>query len=266
MPKLLIYIVIILPAVFVGLGLFLYLFQEYLIFNPEKLSDKFKFKFELDFEEKSYPTEDGEILSAVLFKSKKPKGVVFYNHGHSGSIESWGIRAADFTAENYDVFMYDYRGFGKSTGKIKNEKMMYSDALMLYKQLLYDYKERDVIIYGISLGTGVATKLAHENQPAKLILETPYFNFYDVAKFHYPYLPNSILLHYQFRVDRLLPEVKVPTYIFHGTEDEMVPYHSSERLHELADHVVLYTIKDGSHNDLNTFDYYHDCLKKILSQ
>lgn len=264
MPKVLIYIVIILPAIFVGLGLFLYLFQEYLIFNPDKLSDKFKFKFGVDFEEKNFNTEDGETINTVLFKSENPKGVIFYNHGHSGSIESWGVRAIDFTAEGYDVFMYDYRGFGKSSGQIKNEKMMYNDALMLYKNLLYDYKERDVIVYGISLGTGVATKLAHENHPRKLVLETPYFNFYDVAKFHYPYLPNSILLHYQFRVDKLLPDVKIPTYIFHGTEDEMVPYNSSERLVELANDVVLYTIKDGSHNDLNTFHYYHDCLKEIL--
>ena len=160
--------------------------------------------------------------------------------------------------------MYDYRGFGKSSGKIKNEKMLYNDALMLYKKLLYDYKERDIIVYGMSLGTGIAAMLAHENNPKMLILETPYYSFYDVAKFHYPYLPNSILLHYKFRTCKLLPEMNMPVYLFHGTEDETVPYNSSERLLKLSDNITLFTIKDGSHNDLNTFHDYHDGLKRIL--
>jgi pimeloyl-ACP methyl ester carboxylesterase len=263
-PKILLYIIIILPAILIGLGLALYLLQEHLVFNPDKLSDKFKYKFAGDFEEINFEMDDGEIINALLFKAENSKGVIFYHHGNSGSLESWGLKAIDFTAENYDVLMYDYRGFGKSTGKIKNEKMLYNDALTLYKKLLYDYKERDIIIYGISLGTGVATKLAHENNPSKLILETPYFNFYDVAKFHYPYFPNTILLHYQFKTDKLLPELKMPIYLFHGTEDETVPYNSSERLVKLSENISLFTIKDGSHNDLNTFHDYHDNLKTIL--
>lgn len=265
MPKLLLYIIIAVPAVLIGLGLAIYLFQERLIFNPEKLSEKFKFQFGQDFEEKNYKTGDGETINTLLFKAKDPKGIIFYHHGNAGSLESWGMRAIDFTTENYDVFMYDYRGYGKSTGKIKNEKMMYNDALMLYKKLLYDYKEREIIIYGISLGTGIAAKLTYENNPKTLILETPYYNFYDVAKFHYPYMPNSILLHYQFKTNKLLPKIKTPVYLFHGTEDETIPYISSERLNKLDENIVLITIKDGSHNNLNTYHLYHDHLKEILN-
>ena len=265
MLKFIIYIIIIIPAILIGLGIAVYLFQEHLIFHPEKLSDKYKFKFPNDFEEITYITKDGNAISAILFKAKKSKGVVFYHHGNAGNLESWGVRAIDFTNKGFDVLMYDYRGYGKSTGKIKNEKMLYKDALMIYKELLIDYKESDIVLYGMSLGTGIATKLANENNPKSLILETPYYNFYDVSKHHYPYLPNSILLHYQFRTNRFLPEIKIPIYLFHGTEDETIPYHSSERLVKLSNNIKLVTIKDGSHNNLNTFAAYHQGLEEVLS-
>lgn len=264
MSKIIIYIIIILPTFLIGIGLTLYFFQEHMVFVPDKLSDKYQFKFECEFEEVNYLTEDGKRINALHFKAVNSKGVIYYHHGNAGSLESWGERAIDFVAENYDVLMYDYRGFGKSTGKIRNEKMLYNDALLIYKKLLYDYKERDIIVYGMSLGTGIAAKLAHGNNPKMLILETPYFSFYDVAKFHYPYLPHSILLHYQFKTNKLLPELKMPVYLFHGTEDETVPYNSSERLLQLSESITLFTIKDGSHNNLNTFHDYHDGLKKVL--
>lgn len=248
----------------IGLGIAVYIFQEHLIFYPEKLSDKYHFNFEDNFEELTFKTDDGETISALLFKAKKSKGIIYYHHGNAGSLESWGLRAVDFTSKDYDVLMYDYRGFGKSSGNIKNEKMLYNDAVMIYKKLLYDYKERDIILYGTSLGTGIATKLAHDNHPKILILETPYYNFYDVSKFHYPYLPNSILLHYQFKTDKLLPQITIPIYLFHGTEDETVPYNSSERLVVLSDNIKLFTIQDGSHNNLNTYHDYHNWLEEIL--
>ena len=265
MPKVLIYIVIIVPAVLIGLGIAIYIFQEHMIFYPEKLSEKYKFVFEIPFEEITYETDDGNSINALLFKTENSKGVVFYHHGNAGSIASWGIKAIDFTSKGYDVLIYDYRGYGKSTGKIKNEKMLYNDAVMIYKKLLYDYKEGDIVIYGTSLGTGIAAKLAHDNNPSMLILETPYYNFYDVSKFHYPYLPNSILLHYQFKTDKFLPKVKNAVYLFHGTEDETIPYDSSVRLEKLSKNITLFTIKDGSHNNLNTFHDYHKWLGDILN-
>jgi uncharacterized protein len=262
--KFIIYIVIIIPAILIGLGIAVYIFQERLIFHPEKLSDKYQFMFFNDFEELTYHTEDANTINALLFKAKNSKGIIYYHHGNAGSLETWGVKSTDFTNKGYDVFMYDYRGYGKSTGKIKNEKMLYNDALMIYNTLLEDYKESNIILYGMSLGTGIATKLAAEKTPKLLILETPYYNFYDVSKYHYPFLPNSILLHYQFKTNKFLPEIKFPVYLFHGTEDETVPYSSSERLAKLSNNIKLFTIKDGSHNNLNSYDEYHQRLGEVL--
>ena len=265
MPKFIIYIIISIPAILVGVSIGVYIFQEHLIFHPERLSKKYKFAFDGDFEELFYKMEGGNSINALLFKAKDSKGIVFYHHGNAGSLASWGLKAIDFTTKGYDVLFYDYRGYGKSSGRIKNEKMLFSDASIIYKELLYDYKERDVIVYGTSLGTGVAAYIAHENHPNKLILETPYFNFYDVAKFHYPYLPNSILLNYHFKTDKYLPKVKSKVFLFHGTEDETVPYSSSERLEKLSDNITLFTIDEGSHNNLNSFKDYHNRLTEVLS-
>ena len=233
-------------------------------FFPEKLSHKYEFRFETPFEELHYQTNDGETINALLFTTSLPKGIVYYHHGNAGSLENWGKRAVDFVSRGYNVLMYDYRGYGKSTGKIKNEKKLYNDAVMLYEKLLEDYDENQIILYGMSLGTGIAAKLAYDNSPQMLLLETPYYNFYDVSKYHYPYLPNSILLHYQFKTNKFLPHINAPIYLFHGTEDETVPYNSSERLVGLSDKVKLITIPNGSHNNLNTFDKYHEELDNIL--
>jgi pimeloyl-ACP methyl ester carboxylesterase len=260
----LIYIIISIIAILLGLSIGVYLFQEKLIFQTEKLSAKYKFSFKNSFEEITYKTEDGHSLNALLFKVKDSKGIIYYHHGNAGTLETWGQKASDFLEKGYDFLVYDYRGYGKSTGKIKSEKMLYADATLIYKELLYDYKERDIIVYGTSLGTGIASFVAQENHPSKLILETPYFNFYKVAKFHYPYLPNTILLNYQFKTNKYLPKVKGDVHLVHGTEDETVPYRSSLLLEELSDNITLLTIKEGSHNNLNTFKEYHVWLEGIL--
>jgi len=265
LPIIVIYILISIPAILIGVCIGVYIFQEKLIFHPERLSDKYTFGFNNTFEELSYKTEDGNSLSALLFKAPNAKGIVYYHHGNAGNLEAWGFKANDFVEKGYDVLFYDYRGYGKSTGKIKNEKMLYADATLIYKELLYDYKERNIVVYGTSLGTGIAAYIAHENHPGKLILETPYFNFYNVAKFHYPYLPNSILLNYQFKTDKYLPNVKGEVHLVHGTEDETVPYESSLLLEELSENIKLFTIKEGSHNNLNTFKAYHSWLTKVLN-
>ncbi len=264
MPKYLIYISIIVPSILICLGVVLYLFQEKLIFYPDKLSEKHIFKFNQPFKEHFINTPDGEKINTLHFTVENPKGIIFYHHGNAGSMEHWGQKSIDFTSRGYDVFMYDYRGFGKSTGKIKNEKMLYKDALLLYKFLSKGYKSNQIIFYGISLGSGIAVKLAHEIAPKKIILETPYYNFYDVSKYHYPYLPNSILLHYQFKTNKWLPEIQEPIHLIHGTEDETVPYFMAEQLDRLGNHIDLCTIKNGSHNNLNTFSKYQAYLDEIL--
>lgn len=265
MLKVFIYLIIIIPTLLAGILLTIYSFQEHLIFYPDKLSDSYKFNFPIPFEEVTVEVEKNMAINALHFKSENAKGLVFYHHGNAGNIQSWGNAAIHFVNLGYDVFMYDYRGYGKSKGEIKHERELHADAKFLYAYLLKQYKEEKIILFGASLGTGIAAKLAAENSPKKLVLETPYFNFYQVAKFHYPYIPTSWLLKYKLRTDRYLKEVKCPVYLIHGTEDLVVPYESSLKLKKIKPDAELITIENGSHSNLDSFEIYLMQLYKIFS-
>ena len=102
----------------------LYFFQEKLIFFPENLDKDFKFSFDQKFEEINFKTQDNHLLNGILFMSDSSKGLIFYLHGNAGSLNTWGEVAQTYTDLNYDVFMLDYRGFGKSEGKINSQKQL----------------------------------------------------------------------------------------------------------------------------------------------
>jgi len=132
------------------------------------------FQFDQPFEEYFIKTPDGETLNALLFKSPNtPKGFILYFHGNAGNLQRWGNYAIDFTELDYDILMVEYRGYGKSTGT-PSEVDFYADA-----QVVLDWAKANIpfsrlIIYGRSLGSGVATQLAIKNSPDLLILETPF--------------------------------------------------------------------------------------------
>jgi pimeloyl-ACP methyl ester carboxylesterase len=265
MPNWLIYTLITVPAVIIGIFAALYYFQEFMVFHPEILPFEHEYKFDQPFEERNFVMDKGVVLNALHFKNGNPKGLIFYVHGNAGNLDGWGQRAEHFTRYGYDVFMYDFRTYGKSTGRIKNERMMHREAKTLYAELLREYAESDIVVYGTSLGTGIATQLAANQAPKLLLLETPYYNFYQVARYHYPYIPNSVILKYNFNTNKHIVKVKCPVNLFHGTSDVVIPYESSERLVALSPNIKLFTFEKGLHSNLATFDEYHEALEKVLT-
>ncbi|MFB6305666.1 MAG: alpha/beta hydrolase, partial [Flavobacteriales bacterium] len=211
--------------------LFLYLFQEKLIFHPKKLPDDFKFHFDNDFEEKNYYPEEGVKINSLHFFTRvsNKKGIILYLHGNSGSNQQWGMVAENYLKRGYDLFTMDYRGFGKSRGKL-SENALFMDAHYIYNYLKYQYRENEIIVYGVSLGTGIASYISSINSPKMLILETPYYSLMDLAEHYYPFLPHSLILNYPLRTAKYLKNVKCPLYIFHGDQDKIVYYKSSLKL------------------------------------
>ena len=250
----------------VSCGLF-YFRQENMIFYPEILPPDFQYKFPTQFDEVNLNVE-GAVINALHFKADAPKGVIIYFHGNAGNLRGWGEVALDFTRLNYDVFIPDYRGYGKSTGKIRDEAMLHRDAAAAYGYLKAWYREDRIVIYGRSIGTGIAVYLATENSPRMVILESPMFNMGDLAKYHYPFMPKvlvSLILKYPMRTDLWIADIPCPVYLFHGTEDDIVPYNSSERLLKLTrGESRLITIPGGGHNNLGAFPLYHEELELIL--
>ena len=248
----------------VVLSILAYLLQEKFIFKPEKLKQDFVYKYDAPFEELFFDVEPGVRINGLHFKVENPLGLILYFHGNSRSIKGWAKYARDFYRYNYDVVLVDYRGFGKSTGK-RNEKAMLNDMQFVYNSLLTRFPEHHLIVYGRSLGSGFACKIASENKPRYLILDAPYFSFKKTIERFLPILPVKYVLRYHLRTDKWIKHVNCHTYILHGTRDWLIPISNSEKLQALNPRMItLIRIQGGGHNNLTSFPEYHNFVRDIL--
>lgn len=245
----------------------LYYLQDYALFKPETLPKDFQFYYEnQQTKEYNLNTRDGATINGLRFYPKgESKGVVLYLKGNSKSIRGWGKFAVDFTRHGYDVLMVDYRGFGKSTGK-RSQKAIKRDLQEIYNKIKERIPEQQIILYGRSLGSGFATKLASLNHPKLLILDAPYYSLTKVAARYAPFMPFSILMKYPLPTYKWLKYVQCPIHIIHGTNDKLIPYKSSVKLAKIKPELTtLHTVIDGGHKNLNNFESYHQMLDSILN-
>ncbi len=254
-------------AIYIAISVVLYYLQDYMLFKPEKLPKDFEFYYEnQDTEEYFMETRDGATINGVLFKAKEnPRGVVLYLKGNSKSIKGWGKFAVDFTRHNFNVFMVDYRGFGKSTGR-RSQKAIKRDLQLVYNKIKELVSEKYIILYGRSLGSGFAAKLASMNNPRMLILDAPYYSMTKVTARYMPFMPLSILLKYPLPTYKWLKYVQCPIHIIHGTNDYLIPYKTSIKLSKInPKRTTMHTIIGGGHKNLNNFESYHTMLDEILN-
>lgn len=260
MPSFVWYII----ASIAALSIAAYFIQEKFIFKPEKLHPNFQFRYDAPFKELFFDIEPGVSINGLHFFREAPKGLILYFHGNTRSIKGWAKYARDFYRYDYDVVLIDYRGFGKSTGK-RSEKTMLSDVQFVYEKLAASYPEDHLIVYGRSMGSGFATKVASDNNPRYLILDAPYYSFRKVVERFLPILPVRIVLRYHLRTDRWIRSVRCHTYILHGTRDRLIPLRHSERLQQInPSKITLIRIQGGGHNNLPSFPEYHNFVRDIL--
>jgi len=241
-----------------------YFVQERFIFKPEKLHADFKYEYDVPFKELFFDVEPGVSINGLHFTVNKPLGLILYFHGNSRSIKGWAKYAKDFFRYNYDVVLVDYRGFGKSTGK-RSERDMLKDMQFVYDTLAVQYTEHHIIVYGRSLGSGFAAKIASDNKPRYLILDAPYFSFTKAIERFFPILPIRFLLRFHLRTDKWIRHVNCHTYILHGTKDWLLPISNSEKLQAInPGKITLIRIHGGGHNNLPTFNEYHNFIRDIL--
>lgn len=259
------YITIVVLIVYLTISILLYYLQDYFLFKPEKLPKDFQFLYENQTaEEYNLQTRDGAVINGLHFRVKKPEGVVLYLKGNSKSIKGWGKFAVDFTRNNYDVIMVDYRGFGKSTGK-RSQKAIKRDLQYVYDQIRERVSEKYIILYGRSLGSGFATKLASMNNPKMLILDAPYYSLTKVTGRYMPFMPLSVILRYPMPTYKWLKYVDCPIRIIHGTEDKLIPFKTSVKLSQVKPKLTrLYPVIGGGHKNMNTFEEYHKILEEII--
>lgn len=244
----------------------LYFFQEKMIFYPQTLPKDFSFDYYRNFEERFVAMKDGVRLHALLFKAEDPKGVIFYLHGNAGSLEGWGSVAETFTANNYNVFIPDYRGYGKSEGSITSEAQLYEDMQILYDEVKREYPEDKIIVLGHSIGSGMAAGLAADNDPKLLILQAPPYSLPNLVKNTFPLqVFPAFLLRYKFETGKKLAAAHMPVVVLHGDEDEIVYYGSSLKLQKhFKPEDTLITLKGLGHNDFLDSGTYRREIAGIL--
>jgi len=253
-------------GLYLALVLFLYFAQESFIFQPERLDIDYQFEFNSEFEEINLDALDGAILNALHFKADSAKGLILYFHGNAGSLRRWGDIAQYHVGLGYDVLVMDYRKYGKSRGTWSYENFL-ADADLFYQYALENYDEHDIVLYGRSLGTGLASWLASKYHPGRLILEAPYTSLVQMAQFFYPLAPGKLLINYNFAPVMYLKDADCPIHIFHGDSDMIVPFSLGEKLfNSLArdKEVEMITIEGGGHNNMIEFQEFRDGLERIL--
>lgn len=252
-------------VVYAALCAVFYFGQDYFFFRPERLPKWFAYQYPFPFNEVNFEMEDGGTVNALHFRVPNSKGVVFYIKGNSRSIKGWGKFAKDFVGKGYDFFILDFRGFGKSRGR-RTEEILYADLQQVYKWLENEYgSEERIVLYGRSLGSGLAARIASWNHPRLLILDCPYYSFlYHISRYGF-WMPLRFLLRYQIRTDRFIRKVTCPVYILHGRRDRLIPFRQGEMLHQIdPSRIHLYPIEGAGHNNLPQFPEYHDLLYDIL--
>ena len=260
-------ILIAIVLLYIVVSIALYYLQDYALFKPEKLPEDFQFYYNnQETKEYNLTTRDGAVINGLRFYPKgESKGVVLYLKGNSKSIKGWGKFAVDFTRHGYNVLMVDYRGFGKSTGR-RSQKNIKRDMQVVYNKILEQTTEERIILYGRSLGSGFATKLASTNNPKMLILDAPYYSLTKVTARYMPFMPLSVLIKYPLPTYKWLKYVQCPIHIIHGTNDKLIPYKSSLKLSKINPKLTkLHSVIGGGHKNLNNFESYHTMLDDILN-
>jgi pimeloyl-ACP methyl ester carboxylesterase len=189
-----------------------------------------------------------------------------YLHGNAGALDSWGDIAGFYTNLGYDIIIPDYRGFGKSTGKINSMQQFFDDVQRVYNQLKQNYSENRIVVIGYSIGTGPATYLAAKNNPQKLALLAPYYSLPDLMHVHYKIIPGFVLK-YQFMTNEYIQKVKAPIALFHGNNDELIYYKSSEKLIKLCKPSdTLYILPNQAHGGVNENPEFRNYFKKFIDE
>ncbi len=237
--------------------------QEALLFQPERLPADHR--FDIPGAHEVAVDVPGARLSALHLRLPEAKGLVFYLHGNGGSLAGWFTNADFYRALGYDLFMIDYRGYGKSTGRIESEAQLMDDVRAAWASVAGQYRGRRLVVFGRSLGTALAAQLAAEVKPDLTVLASPYCSMAELARTHYPWAPTA-LLRYPLETCAAAARMTTPLVLFHGDRDGLVPPDQAERVRQRAPAAELRLVRGAGHDDLHLFPEYLDGVRERLGR
>ena len=248
-------------------GIFLYYTQDKFLLHPKTLPTDYTFQFNDSFKEINIPISKEDTINMVRFMPNDdtvPKGAVLYLHGNTGNILNYAPEAEQFLKHNYEVWMPDYPSFGKSRG-VFTEKNVNEAVYQVKRYMNSRFADSNIIVYGKSLGTGIAASLASNLKVKYLILEAPYFSIPDLFFCRVPFFPMSAMSKYKIPTGEYVSEASCPVTVFHGTDDETIPLKCAEKIMPFMnskDQFIL--ISNGKHNGLTERKEYKEVMNKLL--
>jgi len=239
-----------LTGIYILLCLLLFLFQRFLIYFPDKTVFFTPNHIYLNYEDIYYQTSDNLSINGWLIPADSSKYVVLFCHGNAGNISHRLESIQIFNRLSLDVFIFDYRGFGKSDGTA-DEEGTYLDAQGAWEYLVAKkgYDPAQIIIFGRSLGSGIASWLAREKQPGGMILESSFTSLPDLGAKIYPFFPVRLLSRYDYPTIENLKDINCPKLFIHSKGDEIIPFTLGMENFQGASEPKTFLEIQGSHND-----------------
>ncbi len=225
----------------------LYFLQGYMLFHPDKKISHTPAAHHWEFENLALDV-NGEKTNGWFIPLENARGVLFFSHGNEGNIAEWLPFVTTFRSLGFSVLLYDYGGFGKSTGR-PSEKRCYADAHAMWDWLtkVKNVPPRNILLYGQSLGGGVTANLAAEVNPGAVVLDSTFTSVPDIATPMLPFLPVRLLCSYRFDNASKMSRIHAPIMIIHSQQDTLIPFSHGQKLFELANEPKTFLEIHGGH-------------------
>jgi len=245
MPEVVAYILVFLLV----LNLAMFFYQPHMVFFPTRSINETPRNWGLKYEDVFLRTADNIQLHGWYIPHPNAKLTLLFFHGNAGNITHRGDSIKIFHRLGFNVFIPDYRGYGRSEGK-PSEIGVYEDAHSAWHYLLSarGQQRENIIIFGRSLGGAVATNLAMDVQPGALILESVFSSARDMAKSSLPGLSHVIFLRFKFDLISMIKQVHCPLLVMHSLDDEIIPYKLGKKVFLAANSPKILMQLQGSHN------------------
>jgi len=247
----LIKVIVLIAILWVSIVLAAYFGQRKLMYFPDRTRVPPAAAGLVGVVERALHAADGERILAWYGKAEPGQPTLLYFHGNGGSLFARAERVRRFMAAGWGVYMMTYRGYGGSSGR-PSEVANLADARLAYDDVrAQGVPAERLVLYGESLGTGIAARLATERPAAGLVLEAPFTSAVAVGTVAYPFLPVSLLLIDRYETNACITSVRMPLLILHGERDRTIPVAMGRELFRLA-HAPkrLAVFPNGGHSDL----------------
>jgi fermentation-respiration switch protein FrsA (DUF1100 family) len=261
---------ILVPAAVVLLYLAYPRVENFLVFFPERRFDFAPEAFGLSYKDVYFETKDGKKLHGWFFPGDREHPVLLHFHGNAGNISHRLDLIKRLVQKNLQVFIIDYRGFGKSEGR-PSEKGVYLDGLAAYDHLVREegIPPENIVLHGHSLGAAVALEVALKRRVRSVILESPFTSTKDMAKTMPLFFIFSPLLPANYNNLEKVTRLSVPLLVIHGDQDGIVPFSMGERLFASAPEPKQFLLLEGAgHNDTYMVGgkQYLDALERFAAE